>query len=46
MHKLPIISGVEARKVFERAGWRFVRVGSSRHYDITKGRHTRCTFYP
>jgi predicted RNA binding protein YcfA (HicA-like mRNA interferase family) len=36
MPKLPIISGMEARKVFERAGWRFVRVGSSRHMILRK----------
>lgn len=31
MAKLPVVSGREAVKAFERAGWEFVRVGSSRH---------------
>ena len=34
--KLPIISGKQAMKVFEKAGWRYVRVGSSRHYIYKK----------
>jgi len=27
MPKLPVVSGMQARKVFEKAGWEFVRVG-------------------
>ncbi len=34
--KLPIISGKEAMRAFENAGWQFVRVGSSRHYIYKK----------
>jgi predicted RNA binding protein YcfA (HicA-like mRNA interferase family) len=34
--KLPVISGKEAMKAFEKAGWEFVRVGSSRHYIYKK----------
>lgn len=34
--KLPVISGNEAMKAFEKAGWEFVRVGSSRHYIFKK----------
>jgi len=31
MAKLPVVSGQQARKAFERAGWEYVRTGSSRH---------------
>ena len=34
--KLPVVSGKEAMKAFEKAGWRFVRVSSSRHYIFKK----------
>jgi predicted RNA binding protein YcfA (HicA-like mRNA interferase family) len=34
--KLPVISGKEAMRAFENAGWQFVRVGSSRHYIYKK----------
>jgi predicted RNA binding protein YcfA (HicA-like mRNA interferase family) len=34
--RLPVVSGKEAMKVFEKAGWEFVRVGSSRHYIYKK----------
>ena len=34
--KLPSISGKEAMKAFENAGWKFIRVGSSRHYIYKK----------
>ncbi len=34
--KLPVVSGKEAMKAFEKAGWKFVRVGSSRHYIFKK----------
>lgn len=34
--KLPVISGKEAMKAFEKAGWLFVRVGSSRHHIYKK----------
>ena len=34
--RLPVISGKEAMKAFERAGWNFIRVGSSRHYIYKK----------
>jgi len=36
MPKLPVISGQEARKTFERAGWQFIRTGSSRHMILSK----------
>ena len=36
MPKLPVVSGLEARRAFERAGWVFVRVGSSRHMILRK----------
>jgi predicted RNA binding protein YcfA (HicA-like mRNA interferase family) len=36
MPKLPVVSGSEARKAFERAGWQFKRVGSSRHIILVK----------
>ncbi len=36
MPELPVISGNQARKAFERAGWVFVRVGSSRHIILRK----------
>lgn len=35
MRKLPSISGREARKAFERAGWKFVRQKGS-HMILTK----------
>ena len=31
MAKLPVVSGQQARKAFERAGWEYVRTSSSRH---------------
>lgn len=34
--KLPAISGKEAVKAFEKAGWKFVRIGSSRHMIMKK----------
>jgi len=34
--KLPVISGKEAMRAFENAGWQFVRVGSSRHFIFKK----------
>jgi len=34
--KLPVISGREAMKAFEKAGWQFIRVGSSRHFNYKK----------
>lgn len=34
--KLPVISGKEAVKAFEKAGWKFVRTGSSRHMIMKK----------
>ena len=36
MPKLPVVSGKQARQAFERAGWEFVRVGSSRHLILRK----------
>ena len=33
---LPVISGKEAVKAFEKAGWKFVRIGSSRHMIMKK----------
>ena len=39
MSKLPVVSGMQARKVFEKAGWEFVRVGSSRHMILRKPIH-------
>ena len=33
---LPVISGKEALKAFEKAGWKFVRIGSSRHMIMKK----------
>lgn len=36
MPKLPVVSGMQARKVFEKAGWEFMRVGSSRHMILKK----------
>ena len=40
---LPVISGKEAVKAFEKAGWKFVRIGSSRHmimkWEIVKMRY-------
>jgi predicted RNA binding protein YcfA (HicA-like mRNA interferase family) len=36
MPKLPVVSGRQARQAFERAGWHFVRVGSSRHLILRK----------
>ena len=33
---LPVISGKEAVKAFEKAGWQFVRIGSSRHMIMKK----------
>ena len=41
---LPVISGKEAVKAFEKAGWKFVRIGSSRHmimkWEIVKTRYS------
>lgn len=34
--KLPVISGKEAMKAFEKAGWTLIRVESSRHYIYKK----------
>ncbi|GJQ49279.1 MAG: addiction module toxin, HicA family protein [Candidatus Kuenenia stuttgartiensis] len=34
--KLPVISGKEAVKAFEKAGWKFVRVGSNCHIILKK----------
>lgn len=34
--KLPVISGKEAVKAFKKAGWKFVRIGSSRHMIMKK----------
>lgn len=36
MAKLSVVSGREAVNAFERAGWEFVRVGSSRHLILKK----------
>ena len=36
MSKLPVVSGMQARRAFEKAGWVFVRVGSSRHIILRK----------
>ena len=36
MPKLPVVSGLDARHAFERAGWEFSRVGSSRHMILKK----------
>ena len=33
---LPVISGKEAVKAFKKAGWKFVRIGSSRHMIMKK----------
>jgi predicted RNA binding protein YcfA (HicA-like mRNA interferase family) len=33
---LPVISGKEAMNAFEKAGWKFIRVGSSRHMILKK----------
>lgn len=33
---LPVISGKKAVKAFEKAGWRLVRIGSSRHMIMKK----------
>ncbi|HHT9138155.1 MAG TPA: type II toxin-antitoxin system HicA family toxin [Candidatus Wunengus sp. YC60] len=33
---LPVISGKEAVKAFEKAGWKFVRIGNSRHMIMKK----------
>ena len=41
---LPVILGKEAVKAFEKAGWKFVRIGSSRHmimkWEIVKTRYS------
>jgi predicted RNA binding protein YcfA (HicA-like mRNA interferase family) len=34
--KLPVISGKEAMRAFEKVGWKFIRVGSSRHHIYKK----------
>jgi predicted RNA binding protein YcfA (HicA-like mRNA interferase family) len=34
--KLPVISGMQALKAFEKAGWIYVRTGSSRHMIMKK----------
>jgi predicted RNA binding protein YcfA (HicA-like mRNA interferase family) len=36
MAKLPSISGKEAIKAFEKAGWQRIRTGSSRHVIMKK----------
>jgi len=36
MGGLPVISGKQAVKTFEKAGWVFKRVGSSRHIILKK----------
>lgn len=36
MPKIPVISGMDARRAFERAGWVYVRTGSSRHMILRK----------
>ena len=36
MTQLPVVSGMDARRAFERVGWKFVRVGSSRHMILRK----------
>ena len=36
MAKLPVVSGPQAVRAFERAGWQHVRVGSSRHHVLKK----------
>jgi predicted RNA binding protein YcfA (HicA-like mRNA interferase family) len=36
MAKLPCISGKEAIKAFEKAGWQRIRIGSSRHIIMKK----------
>jgi len=36
MPKLPVVSGMQARRAFEKAGWIFIRVGSSRHMILRK----------
>ncbi|MBE7443772.1 MAG: type II toxin-antitoxin system HicA family toxin [Planctomycetia bacterium] len=33
---LPVISGKKAVKAFEKAGWKLVRIGSSRHMIMKK----------
>lgn len=40
MPKLPVVSGMQARKAFEKAGWIFVRVGSTRHMVLRKSGST------
>jgi predicted RNA binding protein YcfA (HicA-like mRNA interferase family) len=36
MTKLPVISGKEAVKAFQKTGWELKRVGSSRHIILKK----------
>ncbi|MCJ7833481.1 MAG: type II toxin-antitoxin system HicA family toxin [Deltaproteobacteria bacterium] len=36
MAGLPVISGKKAVKAFQKAGWKFKRVGSSRHIIMKK----------
>jgi predicted RNA binding protein YcfA (HicA-like mRNA interferase family) len=36
MPKLPSVSGKEAIKAFEKAGWQCIRIGSSRHIIMKK----------
>ena len=43
---LPVISGKEAVKAFEKAGWKFVRIGSSRHMIMKKEGVLRLFLFP
>lgn len=36
MGKLPAVSGMDARRAFEKTGWIYVRTGSSRHMILRK----------
>jgi predicted RNA binding protein YcfA (HicA-like mRNA interferase family) len=36
MPELPVVSGREARRAFEKAGWIYKRRGSTRHMILTK----------
>jgi predicted RNA binding protein YcfA (HicA-like mRNA interferase family) len=36
MAELPVISGKEAVKAFQKTGWEFKRVGSNRHIILKK----------
>jgi predicted RNA binding protein YcfA (HicA-like mRNA interferase family) len=36
MGKMPVVSGMQARRAFERAGWIYVRTARSRHMVLRK----------